>query len=125
MINNFIIYKFFKDLTNHRKNRVVVFSCSPRVQISDLRISDLQIEFVFLQITLSSFCEIRKLKLSFFWNFCLQGNQKVSVYTSSLTNHLNVKLYTIFLHLQSILAPNPQWGAYSSSPYPLTVGTSP
>ena len=31
MINNPIIYKFFKDFTNHRKktNRVVVFSCRP------------------------------------------------------------------------------------------------
>ena len=31
MINNPIIYKFFKDFTNHRKktNRAVVFSCRP------------------------------------------------------------------------------------------------
>ena len=31
MINNSIIYKFFKDFTNHRKktNRVAGFSCRP------------------------------------------------------------------------------------------------
>ena len=73
---------------------------------------NLLIKFVFLQITLSSFSEICESKLSFCWNFCLQGNHKVSVYTSSSTNHLyltpkSVKLYTIFLHLDSILAPNP------------------
>ena len=44
---------------------------------------DLQIEFVFSQITLSSFCETCKSKLSFCWNFCLQGNHKVSVYTQA------------------------------------------
>ena len=64
------------------------------------------------------------------WNFCLQGNHKVSVYTSSSTNcsyltTKSVKLNTIFLHLDSIYAPNPQWGAYSTLPYPVTVGTSP
>ena len=53
-------------------------------------------------------------------NFCLQGNHKVSVYSSSLTIHLDltpksVKLYTIFLHLDSILAPNPQWGSLQCS----------
>ena len=47
--------------------------------------------------------------------FCLHSNS---------TNHLYVtpkcvKLYTIFLHLDSILATNPQWGAYSAYPYPL------
>ena len=76
---------------------------------------DLQIEFVFSRITLSSFCEIRESELPFCWNFCLQGNHRVSVYTSSSTNGLyltpkSVKLYTIFLHLDSILAQNPQWG---------------
>ena len=44
---------------------------------------DLQIESVFSQITLSSFCETRKSKLFFCWNFCLQGNHKVSVYTQA------------------------------------------
>ena len=44
---------------------------------------DLQIEFIISRITLSTFCEIRESKLSFCWNFCLQGNQKVSVYTQA------------------------------------------
>ena len=62
--------------------------------------------------------------------FSLQRNHKVSVYTSSSTNHLyltpkSTKLYTIFLHLDSILVPNPQWGTYSAPPSPLTVGSSP
>ena len=36
VINNPIIYKFFKDFINHRKktNRVVVFSCRPFTKIS-------------------------------------------------------------------------------------------
>ena len=35
MINNPIIYKFFKDFTNHRKknNRAVVCSCRPIANI--------------------------------------------------------------------------------------------
>ena len=82
---------------------------------------DLRIEFGFSWITLSSFCEIRESKLSFSWNFCLQGNHKVSVYTSSSKNRLyltpkSVKLNTIFLHLDNILTPNPLWGAYSAPP---------
>ena len=35
----------------------------------------------------------------------------------------NVTLYTIFLHLDSILATNPQRGAYSTPSYSLAVGT--
>ena len=74
---------------------------------------NLPIKFVFSWITLTSFCEIHESTLSFCWNFCLQGNQKVSVYTSSSTNRLyltpeSIKLYTIFLQLDSILAPNLQ-----------------
>ena len=100
-----------------------------RVRISDPRIVICGSN-VFLRITLSSFCEISESKLSFCWNFCLQGNQKVSVYTYSSTNRLyltpkSVKLYTICLRLDSILAPNPQWETYSAPPYPLTVEISP
>ena len=40
-----------------------------------------KLQFVFSWITLSSFCEICESKLSLCWNFCLQGNHKVSVYT--------------------------------------------
>ena len=37
MINNLIIYKFFKDFTNHKKktNRVVAFSYRPSSNISN------------------------------------------------------------------------------------------
>ena len=44
MINNPIIYKFFKDFANNRKktNRVVVFSCRPFPNI--LKYRDLQFE---------------------------------------------------------------------------------
>ena len=71
------------------------------------------------------FCKIHKSKLRilFCLNFCLQGNHKVSVYNSNLTIHLylttkNGKLYTIFLHLGSILTPNPNVGACSTSLHP-------
>ena len=37
MINNPVIYKFFKDFTNHRKNRAVVFSCRPFPNILQYR----------------------------------------------------------------------------------------
>ena len=85
-----------------------------RVRISGPRIAICGSN-VFSWITLSGFCEIHESKLSFCWKFCLQGNHKVFVYTSSSTNHLyltpkSVKLHTIFWHLNSILAQNPQWG---------------
>ena len=71
------------------------------------------------------FCEMHKLKLAFCYNFCFQGNHKVSVYTSNLTIYLyltlkSVKLYTIFLHLDSILALSPN----KLPPYLLAVGTT-
>ena len=52
-----------------------------------------------------------KSKFSFCWNFCVQGNHKVSVYTQAqqivyILLQKELKLYTIFLHLDSILAPN-------------------
>ena len=36
----------------------------------------------------------------------------------------SVKLYIISLQLDSILAPNPNGGAYSTPPYPVAVGTT-
>ena len=81
-----------------------------RVRISGPRIAICGSN-VFSRITLSGFYEIHELKLSFCWNFCLQGNHKVFVYTSSSTlPPKSVKLYTIFWQLNGILAPNPQWG---------------
>ena len=75
----------------------------------------MRIEFVYSWITLSNFCEIPESKLSYCSSFYLQGSHIVSFYTSSSINHLyltprSVKLYTIFLNLDSILAPNPNGG---------------
>ena len=112
----YVMYK-----ANYAQFSFRVRICDPRIAICGSN--------VFLRITLSSFCEICESKLSFCRNFCLQGNQ-VSVYTSSSTNRLyiapkSVKLYTIFLHVDSILAQNPQWETYIARPYTLIVGTSP
>ena len=64
---------------------------------------------------------------SLFSRFCVQGNHEVSVYTASSTVCLDLipksgRLCTLFLHLDSILAPNPQWGNLHCSL--LAVGTT-
>ena len=79
---------------------------------------DLRIEFIYsilsIIYTLRSFCEICESKFSYFQNFCLQGNHKVSAYTSSSKNSLyltpkSIKMYTIFLNSDSILVQTPNW----------------
>ena len=77
------------------------------------------------------FCENQGSKLSLCLNICLQGNDKVSVCTSRLTICLfftlkNLKLYTLFLHLDNILTKifggvwpqTPNGGTYSAHRYP-------
>ena len=94
-----------------------IFKNNLRVRISELWITIRGSTFVISHITLSNF-------LWNSWilrNFYLQENHKESSYTSSLTIRLYltskiVKLYTIFLHLDNILASNPQWGNLKCSP---------
>ena len=50
-------------------------------------------------------------------SFCLHSSSTNRLYLTPKS----VKLYTIFLHLDSILAPNPQWGLTALPPYPLTL----
>ena len=63
------------------------------------------------------FCEIYKSKFSFFLNFCFQGNQEVSIHTSSLTICLYLTPKSV-VHLNSILVTSPQWGSLQYSPIP-------
>ena len=101
------------------------------VPISDPEIVILQPTCLFSNHLKQFFCENQGSKLSLCLNICLQGNHKVSVCTSSLTICLfftlkNLKLYTLFLHLDNILTKifggvwpqTPNGGTYSAHRYP-------
>ena len=85
---------------------------------------DLQINFVFLQITLTIF---------FKWNlwikaFLLSEFKEKFLFTFKLYNLLisskNIKLYTIFLDWDFFCPQTPNWVACSPPPYHLAVGTA-
>ena len=98
-----------------------------------VRISDQQIAICTSNLSfhgLLSFSEIRELELSFCWNFCLQGNRKVSATFQAqqiayilLQKVLNCTLFSCVWIAFWPQTPNGE--TYSASPYRLTVGTSP
>ena len=77
---------------------------------------NLWIEFIFSQITLSSFCEICESKLSFCWKFCLQRNHKVSVYIAYILLHKVLNCAPFSCIWIAIWPPNPQWEGLLGSP---------
>ena len=82
------------------------------------------LDFGLLQIMLNTFLWNLRIKTSLRLEFFYSGKPRsfwVSVYTSSsricaYVTPKSVKLYTILLHLVSILAPNLQWGSLKCSP---------